>query len=344
MALSYLRNTKRDTLLPYVGHMDQLAGIKMVEAIDGKARGSRMFNVYTGSGLDFTVTADRALDISACHYKGMSLAWASSVGDVAPAFFEPEGVGWLRSFPGGMLATCGLNHYGPPCEDQGESFGLHGRIGNEPARYVNQFAGWVDEDYILGIFGEVRQTRSFGENIVMRRRISTALGSNKVHLEDEITNEGFAPQPHLILYHFNAGFPLLQPSTQLRVDAEKTQPRDAEAEKGANEWNQFHAPVAGYQEQVFIHTPRADDEGKVKVEVFNPDLGIGLRWTWDKKMLPYLVQWKMMGAGMYVLGIEPTNCAEVRGHAAARETGELPHLEPGEAVRYVIDLEVFEAI
>ena len=71
MTPSYLQNLKREQLIPYVGHMDQLAGIKLVEATDGRARDSRMLNVYTGSGLSFTVTADRALDISACHYKGI---------------------------------------------------------------------------------------------------------------------------------------------------------------------------------------------------------------------------------------------------------------------------------
>src|SRR5262249_46807198 len=158
---------------------------------------------------------DRALDISACSFKGMPLAWRSSVGDVHPAYYDPKGTGWLRSFPGGLLATCGLDQFGAPASDGGEDFGIHGRVGNLPARYVSYRAYWQGDEYEMEITGEVRQTRVFGENIVLRRRIATRLGSNQIQISDSVTNEGFSPQPHMILYHFNLGFPLLSPATQL---------------------------------------------------------------------------------------------------------------------------------
>ncbi len=84
MNWGYLLNRSQQEILERVGHMDQLAGIKMIEAGDGPARGSRMLQVWTGAGLSFQVAADRALDISACQYKGISLAWNSSIGDVHP--------------------------------------------------------------------------------------------------------------------------------------------------------------------------------------------------------------------------------------------------------------------
>ncbi|NOZ71793.1 MAG: DUF4432 family protein, partial [Chloroflexi bacterium] len=129
-------NLSRQELLKHVGHMDQVAGIKQLEAAEGLARGSRILQVWTGSGLTFDVLADRGLDISTCRYKGIPLAWASPVGEVHPAYYEPEGLGWLRSFAGGMLVTCGLDQWGPPNHDQGQEFGLHGRVSNIPARYV----------------------------------------------------------------------------------------------------------------------------------------------------------------------------------------------------------------
>jgi hypothetical protein len=64
--------TKRD-LSRYIGSINQVAGIKSLEASDGFERGGRLFEVWTGSGLSFHVLADRALDISTCQYKGMSL-------------------------------------------------------------------------------------------------------------------------------------------------------------------------------------------------------------------------------------------------------------------------------
>lgn len=320
--------------------MDQLAGIKLLEAKDGRARGSRVLQVWTGTGLTFQVLADRALDISACRYKGSSLAWASSVGDVHPSYYEPEGEGWLRSFQGGLLITCGLDHFGYSSIDDGETLGLHGRVSNLPARYVSYRTAWKDDEYELEITGEVRQTRVFGENLVLRRRISTSLGSNRILIEDVVANEGFAPCPHMILYHFNLGFPLLSENAQLRVEVEKTTPRDADAKAGLADCRRFQPPSEGYGQQLFHHVPVADADGKARVCLENPVLGIGLRWTYDLADLPDLFQWKMMGQGLYVLGIEPANCDGIMGRAAARESGDLPYLVPGESHRYALELEV----
>jgi len=155
-----------------------------------------------------------------------------------------------------------------------------------------------------------------------------------------VTNEGFFPQPHMILYHFNLGFPLVNTDTRLLVDASESSPRDADAAGGFDRWSEFQAPTPGYREQVFHHLPRADRNGRACVEVSNHALGLGLRWTIDARTLPHLFEWKQMGEGMYVLGIEPANCAAIQGRAAARESGDLPHLEPGESVHYTIELDV----
>jgi hypothetical protein len=61
------------------------------------------------------------------------LAWVSPTGVVAPHFRELQGEGWLRSFGGGLLVTCGLQNVGEPSERGGEELGLHGRISNTPA-------------------------------------------------------------------------------------------------------------------------------------------------------------------------------------------------------------------
>lgn len=341
MAFIYNRSWSRQELTRYVGDMDQLAGIRLMEGADGMERGARSLQVRTGSGLCFKVAADRAMDITACHYKGMSLAWISPVGEPHPAFFEANGLEWLRTFPGGLLATCGLDHFGPPCQDSGTDFGLHGRIGNLPARCVNYQAGWVGDEYEMVISGEVRQARVFGENLVMRRRLSTRLGSNRILIEDAITNEGFNRQPHMVLYHINLGFPLVSEHTHLKVATLQTLPRDAEAEKGLETWDRFQPPTPDYREQAFIHTPAAESNGHAKVEVENPSISLGLRLTFGTNSLPYLVEWKMMGEGVYVLGIEPTNCQVIGGRAAASEQGALPQLAPGETRHYCMELEVY---
>jgi hypothetical protein len=177
---------------------------------------------------------------------------------------------------------------------------------------------------------------------VLRRRISTRLGSRKIRIEDVVTNEGFAPQPHMILYHFNLGFPLVSEDARLHLEAEQTVPRDADAEVGLADWRSFQSPTAGYREQVFRHVPVADDEGKARVELENPSLGLGLQWCYDRASLPHLFQWKMMGEGTYVLGLEPGNSSGIQGRAAARESGDLPHLAPGESRSYALEVEVIE--
>jgi hypothetical protein len=340
MATLFDREWNKSELLRRVGHMDQLAGIRLLEAGDGKARGCRMLDVWTGSGLRFRVNADRALDISGCDFKGIPLSWHSPVGDVHPAYFEPQGVGWLRSFPGGLLTTCGLDQFGPPCQDGGLEFGLHGRISNTPASQVNYRTFWAGEDYKLEITAEIRQAALFGENLVLRRRISTALGSSRIRIDDIVTNEGFESSPHMLLYHFNLGFPLVGENARLHLQAGETRPRDEIARAGLGEWDQFQAPTPGYQEQVFIHRPAADRAGFASVELSNPHLGVALHWSYALANLPYLMEWKMMGEGAYVVGVEPANCDGLGGRAATRELGKLPMLEPGESRDYRVDLEV----
>ena len=344
MAYLYNRNWTRDELLQSVGHIDQLAGIKLVEAADGVERGSRMLEVWTGSGLSFQVLAEKGLDIADCRYKGMPMAWSSPAGAVHPAYYQPEGMGWLRSFQGGLFVTCGLDQFGSPSTDADEELGLHGRVGNLPARAVAYRTVWVGDEYELEITGEIRQVRVFGENLVLRRRISTQLGSHRIRIEDVVTNEGFAPCPHMILYHFNFGFPLIGAHSRLHLEVEQTIPRDDDAAAGLSAWQDFQPPVAEFREQVFRHVPTADENGNVRVEVVNPDLGLGMRLTYDRSGLPHLFQWKMMGQGTYVLGIEPANSSGIEGRAVARQRDDLPALAPQEQRSYRLDVEVFEGM
>ena len=322
--------------------MDQIAGIKAFEFQDGVERGGRVLEVWTGSGLRFQVLADRALDISACEYKGVSLAWRSSVGDANPTYYDAAASEWLRSFQGGLLVTCGLDTFGPPNRDGDEVFGLHGRISNLPGRAVNYSTTWVEDEYRMEVSREVRQTRVFGENLVLRRHISTALGSNRIRIEDVVTNDDFTSHPHMILYHVNAGFPILSEKACLKLDVSETTPCTDASRRGINDWMVFQEPTAGIQEQNFIHKPIPDEKGWAVAELENPELRLGLRLAFDTSTLPYMNEWKMMGGGLYVLGIEPMNCAAGKGRGPARAQSLLPFLEAGESRRYNLEIEVVE--
>ncbi|NLE45992.1 MAG: aldose 1-epimerase family protein [Chloroflexi bacterium] len=337
----YNRDWSREQLLRYVDSVDQIAGIRLLEAGDGRERGVRMFHVWTGAGLTFDVLADRALDIAAFQFQGMSLSWISSVGNIHPAYYEPHGGAWLRSFQGGLFVTCGLDHFGGPCVDGDEELGVHGRISNLAASQISYRTEWNGDDYELEISGRVRQTRVYGENLVLRRKISTALGSNQVRIDDVVTNEGREPHPHMILYHFNLGFPLITEDAVIVMDAEETVPTNPAASDRVAHWRDLDAPTSGFAQEVFRHRPAADERGRVRIAVKNPGLGVGLQWTFERDALPYVYQWKQMGDGTYVLGIEPSNCG-YQGRCEAREQDALPYLDPGESQSYSIDVEVIE--
>jgi Domain of unknown function (DUF4432) len=103
------RALTRRELRRRVGRAEQVAGVTPLVFDDGPARGTRVLRFRTGGGLAFDVLPDRGLDLGVAEYRSVPLAWLSQTGGVAPSFYEPEGEGWLRSFGGGLLVTCGLH-------------------------------------------------------------------------------------------------------------------------------------------------------------------------------------------------------------------------------------------
>lgn len=331
----------RSELIERIGDLRQIAGVKPYVLEDGPERGVRMAELRTGSGLRFDVALDRAMDIPFAEYCGRPLCWCSPAGVVAPSFYESEGNGWLRSFFGGLLTTCGLTQVGSACEEGGEKLGVHGRINNLPAQRVHWGRFWKGDELHFWIEGEVRQVRVFGENLMLQRRISTRLGANSLRIEDRVCNEGFDAAPLMILYHFNIGFPLLDAGSELWAPSLKVRPRDADAKKGLEEHSRFSGPVKGYREQVFYHEMAADERGWVSVALVNPHRTFGLRLSYQQNTLPKFVEWKMMGQGLYVVGLEPSNCW-VEGRAVEKDRGELEWIGPGDEREYALVLEVVD--
>lgn len=310
-----------------VGALSQVVRVDEFVEANGSNAGSRLIRAINGGGLEFEIFPDRALDLGQVTVDGVPIAWTSPAGKVGPGAAEPAGQGWLRTFGGGLLATCGLDHFGPPVVDEGEALGQHGRIGTERASVTRAIAS---DDGVV-IEGEVRQAKVFGEHLVLRRRISSQAGSDAILIEDRVTNESFREQPHMVLYHLNLGWPLLGDETTIDVPAVQVTPRDSDAAAGIDEHARFGAPVADYREQVFAHELA---EGTSRVRVSNPDNGLSFELEVDQAQLPCIFQWKMQGQGHYALGIEPANTPNLFGRAAARAAGELPMLAPGESVSY----------
>jgi hypothetical protein len=329
-----------EDLRKMVGSMAQVAGVRPAELSDGKARGMRTAEVYTGSGLRFQVLIDRAMDIGYAEFRGRPLAWVyPSLG--GPDQYEPEGYGWSRTWGGGLVTTCGLTFFGHPEEDAGEVLGLHGRISHIPAGKVKVTEEWRGDDYVLEIEGQTRQVALGMENLLLARKISTKLGASSLLIEDMVRNDGFLPSPHMILYHCNFGFPVVSPSSVLEIDDESVRPRDARAEKGFATHTKFDEAEPGFPEQVFFHKPRVDADGYSRAAIVNRDLGLGAYLRYRAAELPYFAQWKLMDAGGYVCGLEPANQWETP-RKKLREEGRLPFLQPGEEVHYRVEIGVID--
>lgn len=339
----YQRSWTRRELEARVGRIEQIAGIRRLYLAEGPERGVEQIQVRTGSGLAYTISPDRGLDISLAEFGGVPISWQAPNGDVHPAYYDDRGFNWLRTAAGGLLMTCGFTQAGNPGVDNGEELGLHGRAHHTAARHVGVSAEWEGDEYVMRVRGVVEQTIIYGEFIRLTREITSRLGSNRISIVDHYDNIAFVPTPLMLLYHFNFGFPLLTESTQVSFPSRTVEPREAEHPiEGYDRWD---APDPAYDARVYLHKELVSDTKKwASATVYNPEFPlpagpnpITVRLSWDTTTLPYLVQWRMAGAGTHVLGIEPLNC-HINGREASRENNMLVMLEPG--ARYTCHLEV----
>lgn len=339
-------NYDKGELYRRIGDISQVGGAKYYELRDGSEKGVEALDFRTGGGLRFTVLPGRRMDVSYAEYKGVPLCWRSPTGDVASWFYEPEGMGWFRSFYGGLLVTCGLTNAGAPSVDEDVALGLHGRASNIPARNVAFGERWEGDECILQAKGIVRETMVFGENISLERLIEAKLGENRLHINDRVENHGFSRTPHMILYHINIGFPIVDKDSILIAPVSSVKPRDKEAEERAEEYNRFSDPIPGFKEKVYYLDMKANKDGYVYAAIVNRNFmhgkGIGVYVRYKKAQLDYFIEWKMMGEGIYVVGMEPANC-KVEGRARMRKEGTLKFLDPGEVRNYELEIGVLES-
>jgi len=344
MAQLWGKTYPRAEILRRVGDISQLAEVLPFELVDGSERGVRGVTLRNAAGLELTVLTDRGMSIVHLSYHGVPLPLRGSVGMPHPAYFENPGLGWLRTWPTGFVTPCGLTQVGSPGADGGDELGQHGRVASIPARNVSWGGEWDGDDYLIYVEGAVRETRIFGEDLVLKRRIWTRLDSASFWMEDRVENLGHSPAPFMFLQHFNLGFPLVDSATRLELPEHTTEPRDDNARPGLDSYTIFSEPIAGYCEQVFYHDLTPGEDGMVSVRLVNPVFdgrrGLGVAWRYRKSEYPVLVEWKMMGEGLYVVGIEPANC-HVQGRKAERQRGTLVMLQPGETRNHWMEVTLF---
>jgi hypothetical protein len=285
-----------------------IADVRLVTLEDGPGRGQRLLQLRNGAGVEVEIAVDRGFDLATLRVRGVNLGWNSPVGLRTPSFPGDleHGLGPLRSFDG-FLVTCGLDHYGKPAEGPAHHFAyglrntvtypLHGRVSAQPAT-IRGYGIRDDSSPAVWCEGEVRQAAVFGEVLVLTRRVEIPLFEGRITLTDTVTNRGFRPTRHAMLYHFNVGFPFLDETSELTgqfgtlQDAFKSEPR---------------IPRDDAQEKVDVVHPEADSRGLVTVGMRNPALdgGLSLQIQVHKAQLPTVALWQCWQSGLYVVGIEP---------------------------------------
>ena len=160
-----------EQLRQFTGHMNQLAGVRAITYDDGRSKGLRAFEVWTGTGLAFHVLAGRSLDVGPCTFNGKSLTWNSPAGFAHPPITSRKGCAGCARSAAACSPRAGSTSSRPPRRRAARSSGCTAGWRNLPAEQVGYRTYWDGDEYRLEMTGVVRQARLFGENLLLRRRI-----------------------------------------------------------------------------------------------------------------------------------------------------------------------------
>ena len=341
------------SLTQYGGRLSQFGGVRLIRLEDGPARGVRVLEFDTGSGLRFDVAVDRAMDISAMSHNGRPVGWQSPTGIKAPAPSGGEddgGLGWMRGFSG-LLATCGLDHIGGPevvpaanynyPRKENVQHSLHGRIANCPARLVGFGERWEADNCILWAEGIVEQTSVFGEVLHLHRKIEADLGGNALRLNDRVVNAGHALTPHMLMYHINFGHPVVDEGARYIAPISDVTWAAHTLEAQGVGYDRCPPPIDGFAEQVWEHQLAHDHNGMTRVALVNDRLEFGVEVTTDTRQLPCSFQWQNFQSGQYAFAIEPST-HHAKGNLFARSRDEMIWLSAGESRTYDLTIAVLD--
>ncbi len=320
----------------------RIAGVSPIVFDDPQRRGVHALQVRNATGLGLTLVPDRGLDASELLFGGVPLTWYGP-GNAAPSSsLDPSTDAFNRTFFGGLVTTCGMDAFGPPGRDRFGAWPQHGHFNHLAARDVRYGAIGEGPTATIEVKGTVLQFAMFGAALRIERTWTIGMYENTVMLHDRVSNDGGNVQPHMVLYHCNIGWPMLDDQMYWMVNASESTPRDEVAAKAFEQRFLGGAPQDAFAEEVFVHTPLAGDDGWAAATAINPRLqgGLSLSIAYLPAQLPALFSWRMLGYGTYVMAAEPANCANVRGRAAAAADRTLPMLEPGEARDYELRFSV----
>lgn len=309
----------------YVGSLLQIRGAEQYVLQNGRGDGMHFLYVRNGLGLDAWISLDRAADVSRVTYKGKNMGYFSPCGYVAPAYYDSNDLGFLKSFTAGFFTTCGLWAVGSPCNDEGEDLPLHGTVSNIPA-ILNAIE---ESEEALTITVTVNDWVIFGRKLTMKRKYIFSYKENYFTVEDKVTNEADEESPYMIMYHCNMGYPLVSENSRIVIPNSDITARNEHSKENIETAFQVEKPQVGYEECCYYYDVKEKD-GSARVGIYNSDIESGVVLSYDKTNLPCFTEWKMMGNKDYVIGLEPGNCLP-DGRDVMRNKGILKFLKPEES-------------
>ena len=328
-----------------VGHSRQVFGVRLIELADGTQRGVRILEFRTGGGLMFSVLVDRSMDIGDFDYRGVPFAWQSATGFRQSQLIDAMdegGNGFMRGFSG-LWCTCGLDHIRQPDVSSAEHFDLplraelrypmHGRGAFQPCVLNGYGERWEGDECWLWAEGTLTQAQVLGEHLRLVRRIEVQAGGSEIHVTDTVSNEGFSATPHMLLYHINLGWPLLDEGARFVAPVTGILAANMAPQTQQAGYRQQSGPRTRFVQQVFDLAYKADEQGQVPVALVNDRLSLGFAYTFDSNVFPCLHQWQGFGEGVYGFGIEPAT-SHWGSRADAARKSEIVWLEHGDVRTY----------
>lgn len=318
----------------------------------GKQEGVQVVEIDNGK-LSFTVLLTRGFGIWKGKLGDIALGWESPVKDpVHPNYIQPfenGGIGWLKGF-NEWIVRCGLSSMGAPGPDamvdnNGNTIEallpLHGNIANTPAR--SACIEITDTEIILR--GETDETMMFGPALRLNTEIRTAFGSNRLTINDTVTNIGNNPTEHQLLYHVNYGAPLLEKDAQFLAPFKEVAPRDPRAAEGMPEYDRYEGPCPGFVEQAYFFELAGDPDTRETLAMLRNKAGDKaslLRFSLNN--LPSFTLWKNTAgeADGYVTGLEPATSYPTT-RRFERSKGRVPVLAGGESRNTQLVVEVLDS-
>ena len=267
-----------------ISNFDQIASLRRYTLTDGRGAGLDVIDCDNGK-LRFLLNVTKGLDVMQLYHKGENLSFLSKNA------FSARETDFLSRFEGGMLYTCGLDSVGGR-----DGYPIHGTYHNMIAEIVKTEC---NEDGIA-VEAIIRNTALFGRNLVMYRRVSTAIGGDTLSIEDRLVNCGFGNEDYCLLYHINLGYPMLDNGAIVEAEVLENVPRTPWSEAHKATFLEMELPQPLKEETCYFLKL-----AEPKVSLTNKKNNKRFTLTYSADTLPAFIEWKSMASADYALGLEP---------------------------------------